>query len=307
MVELNFFKLFYKKSYFEKALAAEPNLLCAAITVNKMKKQEIISVLYELYKITGFRMSLHDVNFVEIAAYPPEKLPLCARIHSVASELERCAACDKEAFRMVHERKETVIYKCRYGLTEAVSPLYNFGILTGYLMMGQISDGKTEPQTVIRSLEKLGIGTDEAAELLKNTKTVPEDMIRSYVKIMTLCAQYLTLSNAMPGARPTVAEAARKYIHDNLNKKITINEICSSVGCSKTTLIAAFKKEFGITVNTAVTKEKMQEAEKLLSAGNLSINEVARATGFYDQSYFSKVFSAEYGVPPSEYRKDLRE
>ena len=177
-----------------------------------MKKQEIISVLYELYKITGFRMSLHDVNFVEIAAYPPEKLPLCARIHSIKGEYEKCAACDKEAFCKVDEQKETVIYKCRYGLTEAVSPLYNFGILTGYLMMGQIRGDKTEAEAVTEALEKLGIEKNEAREFVENTKTVPEDMIRSYVKIMTVCAQYLTLSNAMPGAKPTVAEATRKYI-----------------------------------------------------------------------------------------------
>ena len=104
----------------------------------------------------------------------------------------------------------------------------------------------------------------------------------------------------------TVAEAAKKYIHDNVGEKITINKICECIGCSKTTLIAAFKKEFGITVNTAITKEKMREAEKLLTAGKLSINEVALATGFYDQSYFSKVFSAEYGISPSEYKKELR-
>lgn len=272
-----------------------------------MKKQEIISVLYELYKITGFRMSLHDVNFVEIAAYPPEKLPLCARIHAIKGEYDKCADCDKEAFRKVEESKETVIYKCRYGLTEAVSPLYNFGILTGYLMMGQIRGDKTEAKTVKSALEKLGIGKEEAETFVENTKTVPEDLIRSCVKIMTVCAQYLTLSNAMPGTKPTVAEAARKYIHDNLDKKITINDICSDVGCSKTTLIASFKKEFGITVNTAITKEKMKEAEKLLTAGKLSINEIAQATGFYDQSYFSKVFSAEYGISPSEFRKELRE
>lgn len=273
---------------------------------SKMKKQEIISVLYELYKITGFRMSLHDVNFVEIAAYPPKKLPLCALIHSIDGEVDRCTACDKEAFRKVNEQKETVIYKCRYGLTEAVSPLYNFGILTGYLMMGQIKDDKTDPHTTENALLRLGIDETQAHEFVENTKTVPEDMIHSCVKIMTICAQYLTLSNAMPGAKPTVAEAARKYIHDNLDKKITINDICTDVGCSKTTLIAAFKKEFGITVNAAITSEKMNEAKKLLAAGKLSINEIARATGFYDQSYFSKVFSAEHGISPSEYRKDLQ-
>ena len=270
-----------------------------------MKKQEIISVLYELYKITGFRMSLHDVNFVEIAAYPPEKLSICAAIHRAPGELDKCQLCDKEAFRKVHENKETVIYKCRFGLTEAVSPLYNFGILTGYLMMGQISDDKNDLDVILKKLTDIGIVKDEAAELINNMRTVPSELISSYVKIMTICAQYLTLSNAMPGRKPSIAEAAKKYIHENIDRRITIKDICDVIDCSKTTLIASFKKEFGITVNEAITKAKLEEAKKLLNAGVMSINQISQATGFYDQAYFSKVFSAEYGVTPSDYKKEL--
>ena len=265
-----------------------------------MKKQEIVSVLYELYKITGFRMSLHDVNFVEIAAYPAERLPICAHIHKIPGEFDKCRMGDKEAFKKVQETKDTVIYKCRHGLTEAVSPLYNFGILTGYLMMGQICDDKASPEKLKAALRALGAPADTVVDEMR---IVPDELIRSYVRIMTVCAQYLTLSNAMPGSRPTVAESAKSYIHENLNKKLTIKEICDEVGCSKTTLIAAFKKEFGITVNAAVTEAKLEEAKKLLTAGEMSINEIAAATGFYDQAYFSKVFSQKYGIPPSEFRK----
>ncbi len=269
-----------------------------------MKKQEIISVLYELYKITGFRMSLHDVNFVEICAYPETRLPFCKKVHSVKGEYEKCAACDKENFKAVRETRETVIYKCRYGLTEAVSPLYNFGILTGYLMMGQICGTETDNDHLIRTLRSLGCDDDEAREIAEDTARVSDDMTRSYVKIMTICAQYLTLSNAMPGARPSIAEAAKKYIYENIDKRITIQDICEEVGCSKTTLLSSFKKEFGITVNTAIRMSKLEEAKKLLALGKLTIYEVAQATGFYDQAYFSKVFSSEYGITPSEYRRD---
>ncbi|MBE6644081.1 MAG: helix-turn-helix domain-containing protein [Ruminococcaceae bacterium] len=270
-----------------------------------MKKQEIISVLYELHKITGFRASLHDVNFEEIAAYPPEKLPICMKIHSIPGEYENCRKCDKEAFLKVEEKKETVIYRCRFGLTEAVSPLYNFGILTGYLMMGQISSDKTSKSDIVNALVRAGISAEDAKSSVNGVRVVPEELINSYVKIMTICAQYLTLSNAMPGAKPSVAESAKRYICENIDKKITIKDICDEIGCSKTTLIAAFKKEFGTTVNAAITKSKLEEAKKLLIAGVLSINEISQATGFYDQAYFSKVFSNEYGVPPSEYKKEL--
>lgn len=270
-----------------------------------MKKQEIISVLYELHKITGFRASLHDVNFEEIAAYPPDKLPICMKIHSVPGEYEKCRQCDKEAFLRVEEKKETVIYKCRFGLTEAVSPLYNFGILTGYLMMGQISDENTHKSDIAEALKLIGISDTEATASAEGIKVVPSELIRSYVKIMTICAQYLTLSNAMPGIKPSIAESAKKFIYENIDKKITIKDICNEIGCSKTTLISSYKKEFGTTVNEAITTAKLEKAKKLLSAGIMSINEVSLATGFYDQSYFSKVFSGEYGISPSEYKKEV--
>ena len=270
-----------------------------------MKKQEIISVLYELHKITGFRMSLHDTNRTEIAAYPPEKLPICATIHKAEGEYEKCAACDREAFETVQKTKETLIYKCRFGLTEIVSPIYNFGILTGYLMMGQISDDKTSPEFIEDNLLKIGTDRETAGSLVKNMRVVKEELISSYVKIMTICAQYLTLSNAMPGEKPSIAESANRYIHENLEKRITIKDICDFIGCSKTTLVSSFKKEFGETVNAAITRSKLEKAKNLLNAGAMSINEISQATGFYDQAYFSKVFSAEYGITPSEYKKEI--
>ena len=46
-----------------------------------MKREEIISVLAELYKITGFRVSLHGSDYSEIAAYPEQKRKFCQMIH----------------------------------------------------------------------------------------------------------------------------------------------------------------------------------------------------------------------------------
>jgi AraC-like DNA-binding protein len=271
-----------------------------------LKKQEITSVLKELHKITGFRMSLHDSNFVEITAYPKEKSQFCAEIHKHEGEYQKCHEGDKLAFRDVLATDETVIYKCRYGLTEAICPLYNFGILTGYLMAGQICDDNTNLKDVEEALRKLPVKESRVKRLIEELPIVKDDLILSYVKVMQICAQYLTLSNAMPGLKPTIAKSAHTYIYENLDKKITIKDICEVVGCSKTTLISSFKKEFGTTVNVAITKARLEKAKKLLSETDMSISEVAGATGFYDQAYFSKVFSSEYGKSPSEYKNEVR-
>ena len=262
---------------------------------------EIVTVLSELHKITGMRISLHGQDFKEIAAYPESALPFCAKIHESASELVLCAGCDAAACRAALTQGKTYIYKCRYGLTEAVSPLYNFGVLTGFLMMGQIADSPSAAEDAVRMLEKSQAATDTSG-LKENIAVINPDMLSSYVKIMTICAQYLTLSNALPSVKPTTAELAKKYINENLSEKFNISDICRNLGCSKSTLLTSFKRRFGVTVNSYVTDLRLELSCKLLNSGEKTVNEVATECGFSDQSYFSKVFSAKYGIPPSEYR-----
>lgn len=255
--------------------------------------KEISEVLKELHIITGFRISLHGIDFSEIAAYPVENLPFCKNVQSSDEGRRACLRCDRHACARAAKEKDTVIYTCRYGLVEAVSPLYDFGTLTGYLMMGQVlatADGAAEQSP--------------SAPLSERIPRVSEKKIPAFVHIMTICARYLTLSNAVGPSEVTTARLAREYIHENLKNKITIADICSALGCSKTSLLSSFKREFGTTVNAYVTKKRLESARHMLASGVMSINEVAHASGFADQSYFSKVFSTEYGMPPSEYGKE---
>ena len=266
-----------------------------------MTKEEIISVLAELYKITGFRVSLHGADYSEIAAYPKEKRQFCRRVHELSDEYEKCVACDKAACKRALSDKSTHIYTCRYGFTEAVSPLYNFGTLTGFLMMGQVFECDKDGKPLHHEVENIQSLGEDIAALALDTPLVDADMVRSYVKIMTICAQYLTLSNAIPSTKHTVAEMAKKFIFDIYKSKITIADICEEIGCSKSTLITSFKKEYGTTVNSYVTDVRLGEAVNMLRMGDRNIGEIATETGFSDQSYFSKVFSAKYGIPPSEF------
>ena len=269
-----------------------------------MNKQEIITVLSELYKISGFRISLHGTDYSEIAAFPDEALPFCKRVNECEGEHALCLECDRRACEVAVAKQGTYIYKCRYGLTEAISPLYNFGTMTGFLMMGQIADGDVAvSRAEALSSEILG---EDVAKLTKDIPTVSPEMIESYVKIMTICAEYLTLSNAMPSTKPTVAELARQYISENLSKKFSISDICEKLGTSKSTLLTSFKRHFGTTVNAYVTETRLETSVKLLEEGAKTINEIAAEVGFSDQSYFSKVFSQKYGMPPSEYKAVLK-
>ena len=270
-----------------------------------MNKQEITEVLFELHKITGFRVSLCGVGREEIAAYPEERLPFCERVNRIESEHKRCCECDRLACKAALETKKTHIYKCPFGLTEAVSPLYNFGALTGFLVMGEICESDEEASVAAERLAKL-TGGEDTRELETKIPRISADMVKSYLKITTICAQYLMLSNSLPIAKPNVAELARGYINENMQRKFGIADICDELRCSKSTLLTAFKKKYGITVNSYITEVRLERAVHLLGEGNMTISEIAAETGFSDQSYFSKVFSAKYGMPPSEYKTVTR-
>lgn len=269
-----------------------------------MNTAEIREVLAELHKISGFRISLHDSHFEEIAAYPDTHISFCSFVHENAAEYEKCRACDRRGATEALRSGRIGIYKCRYGLIEAISPLYNFGILTGYLMMGQIRPDTPEAADNCDRLSRALIPDDARREaLLASIPTANEELISSYTKIMCICAEYLTLSGAVPAQNPGIAILAKKYIAENFREKIVLGDICRALCCSKSTLLAAFRKAYGTTVGAYLFDLRLSEAERLLSVKGKTLGEIAAEVGFSDQSYFTKVFTQRYGVTPSEYRK----
>ena len=77
--------------------------------------------------------------------------------------------------------------------------------------------------------------------------------------------------------------------------------MAKSVGVSRSHLYRVFMLNVGKSPIDYLTEYRINEACKLLRAGNLSIAEVAVSVGFFDQFYFSRVFKRAKGVPPSKY------
>ena len=268
-----------------------------------MNKEKIINVLKQLYTVSGFRVSLHNTAFEEIAAYPEEKNRYCDYIQKSSHEAYRiCRECDRAACEHVLKTGETYIYRCGHGLTEAISPLYNFGALTGFLMMGQVRP--VSDSSACEVLESYGAPKSLAKEIANEVPVITREMLDAFVSIMTICARYLTLSNAITGSKPSIAELTMQFIHENYTEHISVMDICNAIGYSKSTVLSQFKKEFHTTVNAYINNMRLERAKKMLENNALTVSEIALGCGFSDQSYFSKVFSSKYGISPTDYRKE---
>ncbi len=63
------------------------------------------------------------------------------------------------------------------------------------------------------------------------------------------------------------------------------------------------KSRTGLTYSAYVQKFRLSHAEHLLLNTAKSIEEIAVAVGYHNKGYFYKIFQAQYGVTPSQYRK----
>ena len=93
------------------------------------------------------------------------------------------------------------------------------------------------------------------------------------------------------------------YIRQNCERDITLDEISGMVKMSKFYFSSEFKKVTGYAFVTFLNISRCEKAKHLLSATDTAISEIGIQCGFSDPSYFTRTFTKQYGISPSEYRR----
>ncbi len=94
----------------------------------------------------------------------------------------------------------------------------------------------------------------------------------------------------------------KKYIAENLNRKLCIEEIAKQVFLTPNYCNTRFKECTGQTLNLYITEQKMLQAKNLLLSTDFSLIDVAAELG-YDYSYFSRQFKKYTGFSPLQFRR----
>lgn len=92
-----------------------------------------------------------------------------------------------------------------------------------------------------------------------------------------------------------------KYMHQNINSKLTLNELSDLVQLSATYLSRIFKETTGYSIIEFFNKIKIDKGKELIIEGDKKIKEVARILGYTDEFYFSRIFKKIEGISPSEF------
>ena len=100
-----------------------------------------------------------------------------------------------------------------------------------------------------------------------------------------------------------IIKRIRQQLIENLDKKISIEELLRKEPMSKVTFQAIFKQIYGDTPYAHIKKYKMNLAAVYLQETDQSITQIAGELGYSNISKFARAFQEVFGMLPKDYRK----
>lgn len=150
-------------------------------------------------------------------------------------------------------------------------------------------------------------------ELLKSPTLGGVQMIKNYLEIMLISIMRSMTEqegdnkvflpsgdNADKMVKDTV-----KMLKENVDTKLSINDVCKKTSYSRAYLFRKFKQTTGKSVMEYYINLKIERSKQLIRENELSVKEIADRLGFDTPNYFSKTFKKKTGLSPLQYKKRI--
>lgn len=99
---------------------------------------------------------------------------------------------------------------------------------------------------------------------------------------------------------------ARDYLGECYRQGITLENAAREASLSPFHFNRVFARAFGETPHEFVTRRRIEEAKKLLLAGNQSITDICFDLGYESLGSFSTRFRSLTGLSPAAFRREAR-
>lgn len=147
--------------------------------------------------------------------------------------------------------------------------------------------------------EKGGYEAARLMEQLVETKNCSawEDIVVHQTQVVT------RLSTDIFASKDACIVTALKFIHQNLDKNLKVEQILKEVPLSRRSLEKRFLQTTGYPVYEYIYNQRIEQFTKKLLETDMSIFEIALELGLSDSKNIARQFKQIKGVTPMEYRK----
>ncbi len=104
----------------------------------------------------------------------------------------------------------------------------------------------------------------------------------------------------------SVVEQIFDYMEENIQSKITLNQIALKIGYSVPRMCSIFKRATGHSIMAYFNKMRIYKAKELMAKTDMSIKQISEFLDFDTVQYFSSSFRKVTGMSPSNYVEYLK-
>ena len=274
--------------------------------MESQQNNELMTLVRNFGTISNATIAIFDANRNLLASYPDSSIPFCGIIRKNEDINEKCTHCDILGLSKCYAAKKPYLYHCHMGLVEIASPIMYGDTLLGYILIGQFTDNPDKEQirrNVMKAAKQYRFSASEPLKELDNIVYLDSQYTTALTQLIEMCSNYIWLNRIVKVNNSDLGQDIRLYIATHLTENLSVDTICSKYNISPSGLYQLFQKVFGCGVVKIIREERIKRAKELLLDSNFSISDIASQVGILDANYFIRVFKAETGMTPGEYRK----
>ena len=147
------------------------------------------------------------------------------------------------------------------------------------------------------------------ALLLDSSELLAQNTLAKYSRQASILTELflLGLKNSTSQAEKSdIIKIILQYINEHLMSKNTLIDIAHNANIDKYYLCKIFKRNLGVSVGNYITTQRISVAKQMLAETDMKIAKISDACHFSDNSTFTKTFTREVGMTPSDYRKKYK-
>jgi AraC family transcriptional regulator len=256
---------------------------------------------------TGIEAQLYDKSGGVAAMSPKTHHRLRMHLGAPIGSIFRCAG-------LVQRRRMTsgdldIVPLAHAASWEEDGPATVLGICLMPSLIQNAADGmdlnpdsiSVAPQLQLSDARISHIGWALRAELLE-----PEPYGRLYAESLGLALAAQLLKRYATIVPPRLGNLSKRrlsnvidFIHDNLARDLSLNELAAVAGLSPSHFNALFKQTTRQPAHQFVIQCRVEHAISFLATGKFSLAEIASQAGFYDQSHMARCMRRVVGVTPA--------
>jgi len=96
------------------------------------------------------------------------------------------------------------------------------------------------------------------------------------------------------------------FLTENVNSKLTFDDVCQYSRLGKTKLKVLFKETTGVSVMEFYKNLKIEEAKRMIREEQYNFTEIADILGYTSIHYFSRHFKKVIGMTPSQFASSVK-